>query len=112
MKKIEAIIRPEKLEDVVDALEAMGHAGLNVREIKGHGRQKGIKEIFRGREYEARFIAKSKIEVVVKDSDLEAAIDAIVAASRTGKIGDGKIFVSEVIEVIRVRTGERGEGAI
>ncbi|HUX37022.1 MAG TPA: P-II family nitrogen regulator [Rectinemataceae bacterium] len=112
MVKIEAIVRPESLDAVVEALGRLGHAGLNVAEVRGHGRQKGMKELFRGREYENRFIPKVKIEVVVGDAVSEQAIDAVVAAARTGQIGDGKIFVSEVREAIRVRTGERGDAAV
>ncbi len=112
MVKIEAIVRPESLDAVVEALGRLGHAGLNVVEVRGHGRQKGMKELFRGREYENRFIPKVKIEVVVADEVTDQAIDAIVAAARTGQIGDGKIFVSEVKEAIRVRTGERGDAAV
>ena len=112
MTKIEAIIRPESLEAVVEALEEVGHAGLNITDVRGHGRQKGMKELFRGREYENRFIPKMKIEVVVKDSLAEHAIETIIAKARTGQIGDGKIFVSEVKDAIRVRTGERGDQAV
>lgn len=112
MLKIEAIVRPESLDAVVEALGALGHAGLNIAEVRGHGRQKGMKELFRGREYENRFVPKVKIEVVVKDEMAEAAIEAVIAAGRTGRIGDGKIFTSPIAEAIRVRTGERGEAAI
>ena len=112
MKRIEAIIRPDKLEAVVSALEALGHSGMNVTEVRGHGRQKGMKELFRGREYEVRFIPKAKIEIVMKNDLVEKAIETIIAASKTGQIGDGKIFVSTVEEAIRVRTGERGETAV
>ena len=112
MVKIEAIVRPESLEAVVDALGALGHAGLNIADVRGHGRQKGMKELFRGREYENRFIPKIKIEVVVKEGVAEQAIEAVTAAARTGQIGDGKIFVSEVRDAIRVRTGERGDAAL
>lgn len=112
MKKIEAIIRPEKLEAVVEKLNELGYSGLNYTEVQGHGRQKGMKELFRGREYENAFIPKIKIEIVTSDDKAEKLIDAILAAAKTGKIGDGKIFVSEVSEVIRVRTQERGETAI
>ncbi len=112
MTKIEAIIRPESLDAVVDAVEEVGHAGMNITDVRGHGRQKGMKELFRGREYENRFIPKMKIEVVVKDSLAEHAIETIIAKARTGQIGDGKIFVSEVKDAIRVRTGERGEAAV
>lgn len=112
MKKIEAIIRPEKLEEIVDILNNMGLAGMNYSEIQGHGRQKGIKEIFRGREYEIRFIPKIKLEIVVPDSRAEEVIDIIIKKAQTGQIGDGKIFLSTVDDVIRVRTRERGETAV
>jgi nitrogen regulatory protein P-II 1 len=112
MTKIEAIIRPDKLEAVVDALEAIGHAGMNIADVRGHGRQKGMKELFRGREYEVHFIPKVKIEVVLKDALASRAIDTIIEASKTGQIGDGKIFVSRVDDAIRVRTGERGESVV
>lgn len=112
MTKIEAILRPEKLETVVDALEAIGHAGMNIADVRGHGRQKGMKELFRGREYEIRFLPKVKIEVVVKDELAERAVQTIIAVAKTGQIGDGKIFLSEVKDAVRVRTGERGESAV
>jgi nitrogen regulatory protein P-II 1 len=112
MKRIEAIVRPEKLEALVSALEAMGHSGMNVTDVRGHGRQKGMKELFRGREYEVRFVPKAKIEIVMKDNLVDKAVETIIAVSKTGQIGDGKIFVSAVEEAIRVRTGERGESAI
>ena len=112
MKKIEVIIRPEKLEAVVDALVALGHAGMNVTEVRGHGRQKGMKELFRGREYEIHFIPKVKVEIVVKDELVEKAVETIVKTAKTGQIGDGKIFISDVLDAIRVRTGERGDLAV
>lgn len=112
MKKIEAIIRPEKLEAVVDKLNELGYAGLNYTEVQGHGRQKGLKEIFRGREYDIKFIPKVKIEIVSKDEQVEKIVEAIVTTANTGQIGDGKIFISDVADVIRVRTRERGEAAI
>jgi nitrogen regulatory protein P-II 1 len=112
MKKIEAIIRPEKLEPVVEALEGLGHSGMNVTDVRGHGRQKGMKELFRGREYEIRFIPKVRIEVILKDNLIEKAIETIIAIAKTGQIGDGKIFVSDVNDAIRVRTGERGDTAL
>lgn len=112
MKRIEAIVRPEKLEAVVAALEALGHSGMNVTEVRGHGRQKGMKELFRGREYEVRFVPKAKIEIVMTDGLVDKAVETIIAVSRTGQIGDGKIFVSGVDEAIRVRTGEHGESAV
>ena len=112
MVKLEAIVRPESLDAVVDALAALGHAGLNIGEVRGHGRQKGMKELFRGREYENRFIPKVKIEVVVKDEVAEQAVAAIAGAARTGQIGDGKIFISEIKDALRVRTGERGDAVL
>ncbi len=112
MKRIEAIIRPEKLEPVVEALEAIGHAGMNVTDVRGHGRQKGMKELFRGREYEVRFIPKVKVEIILKDDLIEKAASTIISIAKTGQIGDGKIFISDVADAIRVRTGERGELAI
>lgn len=112
MKKIEAIIRHFKLEDVKEALTKIQVLGMTVTECKGFGRQKGHKEQYRGAEYTVDFLPKTKLEVVVADSQVQAAIDAIVAGARTGKIGDGKIFVSNLENVIRIRTGESGDGAI
>jgi nitrogen regulatory protein P-II 1 len=112
MKKIEAVIKPFKLDDVKEALQEIGVQGLTVLEAKGFGRQKGHTELYRGAEYVVDFLPKIKIEAVVADSQLAAAVDAIQTAARTGKIGDGKIFVSEVSEVIRIRTGETGAQAI
>ncbi|MBX9629011.1 MAG: P-II family nitrogen regulator [Burkholderiales bacterium] len=112
MKKIEAVIKPFKLDEVREALSEIGVAGLTVTEVKGFGRQKGHTELYRGSEYVVDFLPKVKIEVVIGDSLLDAAIDAIIKAARTGKIGDGKIFVSDVTQVIRIRTGETDESAI
>ena len=112
MKKIEAIIKPFKLDEVREALSAQGVTGLTVTEVKGFGRQKGHTELYRGAEYVVDFLPKVKIELVVADTLAETAIDAIVKAARTGKIGDGKIFVSHVEQVIRIRTGESGEAAV
>ncbi len=112
MKKIEAIIRPDKLEAVVEKLSELGYSGLNYTEVQGHGRQKGMKELFRGREYEIKFIPKIKIEIVTNDNTAEKIIDAIVETAATGQIGDGKIFISKIEDVVRVRTKERGEVAI
>ncbi len=112
MKKIEAIIKPFKLDEVREALSAVGVAGLTVTEVKGFGRQKGHTELYRGAEYVVDFLPKVKIELVVADSLVEAAIEAILKSARTGKIGDGKIFVTPVEQVIRIRTGETGEAAI
>jgi len=112
MKKIEAIIKPFKLDDVKEALHDVGLQGITVTEAKGFGRQKGHTELYRGAEYVVDFLPKVKIEVVLNDELVERAIDAIARASHTGRIGDGKIFVSTVEEVVRVRTGERGSDAI
>ena len=112
MKKVEAIIKPFKLDEVKQALSEIGVAGLTATEVKGFGRQKGHTELYRGAEYVVDFLPKVKIEVVVKDGDVERCIEAIVKAAKTGKIGDGKIFVSTVEEVIRIRTGERGPDAL
>lgn len=112
MKKIEAIFKPFKLDEVREALSEIGVSGLTVTEVKGFGRQKGHTELYRGAEYVVDFLPKVKVEVVVPDKLLEASIDAVVKAARTGKIGDGKIFVSNVSQVIRIRTGETDEAAI
>jgi nitrogen regulatory protein P-II 1 len=112
MKKIEAIIRPHLLESVKDALQALGVQGMTIGEVKGFGRQKGHTEVYRGSEYKVEFVPKIKVEVVVDDDLLDGAIDAIVNTSRTGKFGDGKIFVFPVEEAIRIRTGEHGVNAV
>jgi len=112
MKKIEAVIKPFKLDEVREALSEVGVAGLTVTEVKGFGRQKGHTELYRGAEYVVDFLPKIKLEIVVAEASVDAAIDAIVKAARTGKIGDGKIFVSSVEQVVRIRTGETGESAI
>ncbi len=112
MKKIEAIIKPFKLDDVREALSEVGITGLTTTEVKGFGRQKGHTELYRGAEYVVDFLPKVKIEIVVKEKLLEQCIEAIMNAARTGKIGDGKIFVSSVEQVIRIRTGEKGKDAI
>ncbi len=112
MKKIEAIIKPFKLDEVKDALHEIGLQGLTVVEAKGFGRQKGHTELYRGAEYVVDFLPKVKIEVICGDDMLDRAVEAIQAAARTGRIGDGKIFVSDIQEVIRIRTGERGEDAV
>ena len=112
MKKIEAIIKPFKLEDVKAALTALGIQGMTVSEVKGFGRQKGHTEIYRGSEYTVDFLPKVKIEIVVADAQANAAVDAIATAAKTGKIGDGKIFVSAVENAVRIRTGETGEQAV
>ena len=112
MKKVEAIIKPFKLDEVRDALSAVGVDGLTVTEGKGYGRQKGHTELYRGAEYQVDLLPKLSLEVVVRDEQLDAAIDAIQSAAATGKIGDGKIFVQSVDDVVRIRTGERGDAAI
>jgi nitrogen regulatory protein P-II 1 len=112
MKKIEAIIKPFKLENVKEALSGNGIKGLTVTEVKGFGRQKGHKELYRGAEYEIEFLPKVKLEIVVPDSEVETVVDAIVASARTGRLGDGKVFVIPIEEVVRIRTGERGEKGI
>jgi nitrogen regulatory protein P-II 1 len=112
MKKIEAIIKPFKLDEVKEALQDMGLQGMTVVEAKGFGRQKGHTELYRGAEYVVDFLPKLKLEVVVNDDQVDAALEAISTAARTGRIGDGKIFVSEIAQVVRIRTGESGPGAI
>ncbi len=112
MKKIEAIIKPFKLDDVKEALAKIGIQGMTVSEVKGFGRQKGHTEVYRGAEYVVDFLPKLKLEIVVKDQDVEGAVTAITDAAGTGKIGDGKIFVGALEEAIRIRTGERGESAV
>ncbi|MHB8915394.1 MAG: P-II family nitrogen regulator [Thiobacillus sp.] len=112
MKKIEAIIKPFKLDEVREALSEIGVTGLTVTEVKGFGRQKGHTELYRGAEYVVDFLPKVKLEIVVAESLLDRAMESIVNAARTGKIGDGKIFVSNVEQVVRIRTGETGEEAI
>ena len=112
MKKIEAIIKPFKLDEVKDAISELGIQGMTVSEVKGFGRQKGHTELYRGAEYVVDFLPKIKIELIVKDEDVKRVVDAIYNAAKTGRIGDGKIFVVPVDEVIRIRTGETGENAI
>lgn len=112
MKKIEAIIKPFKLEEVKEALSELGIEGMTVSEVKGFGRQKGHTEIYRGSEYTVDFLPKIKVEIVLSDSLLESAMEAIIKAAKTGKIGDGKIFVSHIDEAIRIRTEETGEKAV
>lgn len=112
MKKIEAIIKPFKLDEVKEALQDMGVQGMTVLEAKGYGRQKGHTELYRGAEYVVDFLPKIKIEVVIPDDLLDRALEAIQSAARTGRIGDGKIFVTDVIDVVRIRTGEAGPQAI
>jgi nitrogen regulatory protein P-II 1 len=112
VKKIEAVIKPFKLDEVREALSEVGITGLTVTEVKGFGRQKGHTELYRGAEYVVDFLPKIKVEVIVPDSIVEQAIESIIKSARTGKIGDGKIFVSSIEQVIRIRTGETGEEAV
>jgi len=112
MKKVEAIIKPFKLDDVKSALQELGMQGLTVSDVKGFGRQKGHTELYRGAEYTVDFLPKVKLEIVVADDKVEAVVEAIVAAAATGKIGDGKIFVYDLGAVVRIRTGETGSGAL
>ena len=112
MKKIEAIIKPFKLDEVKEALQEIGIQGLSVTEVKGFGRQKGHTELYRGAEYVVDFLPKVKIELVIADDMLDGAIDAIVGDAKTDKIGDGKIFVSDIAQAIRIRTGETGDDAV
>ena len=112
MKKIEAIIRPAKVGDVCDALNKLGHPGIMLTEIEGHGKQKGIEQEFRGKTYKTELLSKAKLEVVVNDQDLDKTTKAIREAAFTGKMGDGKIFVYPVADVIRIRTAEKGEAAV
>ena len=112
MKKIEAIIKPFKLDDVREALSDIGVNGMTASEVKGFGRQKGHTELYRGAEYVIDFLPKVKVEIVISDEQVDQSIEAITNAARTGKIGDGKIFVSDVTRVVRIRTGEEGDAAI
>ncbi len=112
MKKIEAIIKPFKLDEVREALSEIGVTGLTVTEVKGFGRQKGHTELYRGAEYVVDFLPKTKVEIVLASDQVETAVEAIIKAAHTGKIGDGKIFISPIEQVIRIRTGETGEQAI
>ena len=112
MKKIEAIIRPHKLDEVQEALSEAGFMGLTVSEVRGYGRQKGHKETYRGSEYQIEFVPKLKIEIVVDDSLLEKVVDAILNTAKTGQVGDGKIFISDITDAIRIRTDESGPDAL
>ena len=112
MKKIEAIIQPFKLDEVKEALKGIGVAGMTISEVRGHGRQKGHTEVYRGREYNIDFLPKIKLEMIVADARLEEILGVLTKAARTGKIGDGKIFVYNVAEAIRIRNDDRGEAAI
>ena len=112
MKKIEAIIRPEKLEAVRKALETVGYAGLMITEIEGHGKQKGITQQWRGKQYKVELLSKVKIEIVAHDKDVDKIMESVAKAASTGKIGDGKIFISNIENAIRIRTGEKGDIAL
>lgn len=112
LKKVEAIIKPFKLDDVKEALNAVGIKGLTITEVRGFGRQRGHTELYRGSEYVVDFLPKVKIEVVVPEAQAEEVVQAVVAAARTGRIGDGKVFVIPVEDIVRIRTGERGEDAL
>ena|SRR5579863_5664572 len=112
MKKIEAIVQPHKLEELKEALTNIGINGMTISEVRGHGRQKGHKEVYRGQEYNVDLLPKVKFELIVPSPRLEEVLDVIVTAARTGKIGDGKIFVFDVTETIRIRNGDRGEAAV
>ena len=112
MKKIEVILRPEKLGEVRKAIETVGYPGITITEAEGHGKQKGVVQQWRGETYRVEFLPKVKLEIVVADSDLEQTLQAIQKAAKTGAVGDGKIFVSDIRDVVRIRTGERGESAI
>jgi nitrogen regulatory protein P-II 1 len=112
MKKIEAIIQPHKLEEVKEALKAIGIDGMTISEVRGHGRQKGHKEVYRGMEYHVDLLPKVKVEMVVPDSRAEEVVRTLVESARTGKIGDGKVFIYDVLEAVRIRNDDRGEGAL
>ena len=112
MKKIEAIIQPHKLEEVKEALKAIGVDGMTITEVRGHGRQKGHKEIYRGMEYQVDLLPKVKLEMVVADARANEVVQTVVSSARTGKIGDGKVFIYDVAEAIRIRNDDRGEGAL
>ena len=112
MKKIEAIIRPEKFDIIKDALTELGYAGMSLMEIKGHGNQKGVSEVWRGKRYRVDMLPKIKMEIVVADDAVDKVVQTIIKESQTGSIGDGKIFVSELVDVFRIRTGEQGDAAI
>ena len=112
MQRVEAIIRPEKLDVVKSALEDLDHAGMTLTEVRGHGTQRGVTEQWRGRTFAGEYLTKVKLELVVKDDDVDAIVERIVDAARTGQVGDGKIFVSPVAQAIRIRTGEADEAAL
>ncbi|HMO54334.1 MAG TPA: P-II family nitrogen regulator [Tepidiformaceae bacterium] len=112
MKRIDAIIRPSRLPFVREALEELGYGGITVAEVKGHGKQRGLTEQWRGREYKVEYLSKVWILLVVNDADLDKVVTTIVESARTGEIGDGKLFVADILDVVRVRTGERGNAAV
>jgi nitrogen regulatory protein P-II 1 len=112
MKKIEAIIQPHKLDEVKDALKGLGVEGMTISEVRGHGRQKGHKEVYRGMEYDVDLLPKVKIEIVLADSRVDEIASALVTAARTGKIGDGKVFIFDVADAIRIRNGDTGEASL
>jgi nitrogen regulatory protein P-II 1 len=112
MKKVEAIVQPFKMEEVKEALKAIGIDGITITEVRGHGRQKGHKEVYRGQEYNVDLLPKVKFELVVADGRLEEVLAALTASARTGKIGDGKIFIFDVLDAVRIRNGDRGEAAL
>ena len=112
MKRIEAVIQPHKLEDVKEALKAIGIDGMTISEVRGHGRQKGHKEVYRGMEYQVDLLPKVKVEMVVPDGRADEVVRTLVAIARTGKIGDGKVFIYDVVQAIRIRNDDRGEGAL
>ena len=112
MKKVEAIIQPFKLEDVREALKEIGVSGMTVTEVRGHGRQKGHREVYRGQEYEVELLPKVKIEMVLPDNRVEEVVQTVIRSARTGKIGDGKVFIYDVVEAIRIRNEDRGEAAL
>ena len=112
MKKIEAIVRPEKVDDIRKALEKSGYPGVTITEVEGHGKQKGVTRQWRGESYKVDLLPKVKLELVVSDKDVDRLVSAIIAAAKTGAVGDGKIFIAEVKEAVRIRTGEKGEDAL
>jgi nitrogen regulatory protein P-II 1 len=112
MKKIEAIIRPEKLDEVINALEEVGYSGLMITEIRGHGKQKGLVQQWRGEQYRVSFLSKMKIEIVAKNKDVEKIKEAIISSAKTGEIGDGKVFISSIEDAIKIRTGESGDDVL
>jgi nitrogen regulatory protein P-II 1 len=112
MKKIEAIVRPEKVDDIRKALEKAGYPGMTMTEVEGHGKQKGVTRQWRGESYKVDLLPKVKIEVVVSDKEVERTLGAVIAAAKTGSVGDGKVFISDVAQVVRIRTGDRGDDAL